>query len=517
MALGTALSRGTGLARTVALAWVLGVGIVSDAYNTANTAPNMIFVLVAGGALSSALVPILVQQDEPSERAEVASALFGAVIAVAAVVTVAVVLLAPSIMRVLTAGAAARPGYGDYLALTSTWLRMFAPQIFFYAVSVYAVGVMTARRRLALGAFAPVATNLVTIAVALAFGAALRSVPSTPAAVDDGARMMAGLGTTFAVGIMAGLQLWGARRCEPGLTVRFRPRHPAVRRLAQVGGWVLVYVLVNQIGLAVVISVANRVAGGVTSYQWAFMIMQLPYAIVAVSLLSASIAGIAKGSTTDPDVSALVARPGRATLVLLLPASVGLAFLAQPLAVIVVGPDDSNLVAVALAGFALSLVPFSIFQILTRTSYAVGRTRSPALVNIGVNLVNVAFVVVGASLADSPRQVVAALAVGHALSYVAGCLLLHTDLRSSGVLQRRVFTLGLSRIVAASTLLALALAAVPDQVLHVGSRWSAVLVVVATGAVGSALYLATARMFGVQAAGLDRLVIPGRRAPRPTG
>ena len=517
MALGTALSRGTGLARTVALAWVLGVGIVSDAYNTANTAPNMIFVLVAGGALSSALVPILVQQDEPSERAEVASALFGAVIAVAAVVTVAVVLLAPSIMRVLTAGAAARPGYGDYLALTSAWLRMFAPQIFFYAVSVYAVGVMTARRRLALGAFAPVATNLVVIAVALAFGASLRSVPSNPAAVDDGARMLAGLGTTLAVGIMAALQLWGAHRCEPGFTVRFRPRHPAVRRLAEVGGWVLVYVLVNQIGLAVVISVANRVTGGVTSYQWAFMIMQLPYAIVAVSLLSASIAGIAKGSTTDTDVSALVARPGRATLVLLLPASVGLAFLAQPLAVIVVGPDDSNLVAVALAGFALSLVPFSIFQILTRTSYAVGRTRSPALVNIGVNLVNVAFVVVGASLADSPRQVVAALAVGHALSYVAGCLLLHTDLRSSGVLQRRVFTLGLSRVVAASTVLALALAAVPDQVLHGGSRWSAVLVVVATGAVGSALYLATARMFGVQAAGLDRLAIPGRRAPRPTG
>lgn len=497
MAIGTAMSRGTGLLRTIALAWVLGVGVVSDAYNTANTAPNMIFALVAGGALSSALVPLLIRETDPAARAETASAILGAVVVVGLVATGVVVLCAPWIMRALTAGASSRPGYEDYLDLSSSWLRMFAPQILLYALSVFAVGVMTARRRLTLGATAPVATNLVTIVVALWFGALTVRAESGPDTVGGNARLLAGWGTTAAVAAMVGLQLWGAARCEPGLTMRFRPHHPSVRRLGRLGSWVVVYVLVNQVGLAFVIAIANRVAGGVTSYQWAFMVMQLPYAIVAVSLLSASLPAIAQRAVTGSDVSAEVSRPAQATLALLVPSAVGLALLAGPLAVIVVGPGDSELVAVALAGFAFSLVPFSIFQILTRTSYALGRTRTPAMVNVGVNVVNVVGVLAVAAMVTSASHIVAGLALSHALSYVVGGLVLASRLRSTGALRGRVFTRGLSRVVVAAAAVAAALITVPDTVLQVGSRAEAVVVTLGLGGAGAAIYFAMLRAMGL--------------------
>src|SRR3546814_3580415 len=72
-------------------------------------------------------------------------------------------------MQVFTAGAGGRMGYETFGSLGTSWLRMFAPQVALYAVSVMAVAIMTARRHLALGAVAPVATNALTIAAALGF------------------------------------------------------------------------------------------------------------------------------------------------------------------------------------------------------------------------------------------------------------------------------------------------------------------------------------------------------------
>ena len=64
MAVGTALSRLTGLGRVVALAFALGVteSRVADSYNIANTLPNVLFELVLGGVLSSVFIPVLVAE-----------------------------------------------------------------------------------------------------------------------------------------------------------------------------------------------------------------------------------------------------------------------------------------------------------------------------------------------------------------------------------------------------------------------------------------------------------------------
>ena len=437
MALGTTASRVTGLLRTVVLASALGVTALGDAYNTANTVPNMVFQLVAGGLLSAALVPMLVQAADERERATVASIALTAVVAVAAAVALLLALFARPVIEVLTVGSRGRPGHELLVEQGTTWLRIFAPQVAFYAMSVAAVGIMTARRRLGLGASAPVLANLITIAGAVAF-IAMTSGRATLGTVDPAATAVLGWSTTAGVAAMALVQLWGARRIEPDLHARFDLQHSVVQRLVGLGRWVFLYVAVNQIGLAVVISLTSTVHGGVSAYQWAFVLMQFPYAVVAVSIYSSAYPRFALAAVRSPEeVAGPVMAASRRANVLLLPAAAGLALIAQPVAVALVGPLGAGLVAAALIGFAVSLLPFSLFQLLTRTSYAFSDTRTPALVNIGVNAVNIAVDVLVVIFVPDDRARLAGLALGYAASYVAGCVLLGGRLGKAGAFRWR--------------------------------------------------------------------------------
>lgn len=430
MAVATAMSRGTGFVRTLALAWALGVSSLADAYNLANTAPNMLFQLAAGGVLSSAVVPLLSQSDNNEARRENANVLFGAVVVVGLVASLTLAVAAPAVLGLLTAGADRR-SRGAVSHVGTQWLILFAPQVLAYAVSVLCVGVLTSRRRLFVGALAPVLTNLLTIAGVVAFALTGGRRPAVDAVRSVQVAWLGSL-TTAGVVVMAVAQLLAARRAEPGLRPRFAFRHPAIRHALGMAPWIVVYVVANQIGLAVVVALAATTAGGVTAYQWAFTVMQLPYALIAVSIVTAAFPRLAQVATEGAAATAVaVNRSLRRLLRVLLPAAAALAGVAPTIATAVVGPDGAALVAGGLIGFAVSLVPFSTFQLLTRASYTFRDARSPALVNLPVNVVNVAFDVAVVMLVDSPPVRVAGLAVGHAASYVVGCALLSRRLRTA--------------------------------------------------------------------------------------
>ena len=495
----------------MALAWAVGVTAVSDAYNTANTAPMMIFTLVAGGALSAAVVPLLARAGD---RREAASVLLGAAALFAVVASAVVAAAAPWIVRVLTLGARDRQGYEAYADLAVTWLRMFAPQVGLYAISVLAVAIMTSRHRLALGATAPVATNMLTIAAAAAYVAAVDGRLLPPADVEELPRQLLGWGTTAAVATMAAIQLWGAFRTEHGLRVSVRLRHPAVTRLVRLGGWVLVYVIVNQIGLAAVIAIANAVVGGITAYQWGFMVMQLPYAIVAVSLLSAALPDIAAAA----DVTAArvaVARPARTTLVWLAPAAVGLLTLARPLATVVVGSASAPLVAAAITGFSISLIPFSLFQLFTRTSYALDDARSPALVNVAVNAVNVVGAVLVVAASASPRARLIGLAAAHGASYSVGCLLLGRRLERRGILDLRGLANHGAKILPATMLVGVGLALAIPWSRDLASRASAAAGVAVAAGAAALIYSLLARRLALPLTMTEDPARPPRPPPHP--
>lgn len=486
MAAGTVASRATGLARTVALAWALGVGTASDAYNIANTAPNMLFTLVAGGTLTSALVPMLARAKTDEERSERASVVLGTVAAWSVGASILLIVFAPVLMHVLTAGAGGSRG-GDLSALGVRWLRMFGPQVAFYAIGVAATSVMAAHRRLTLGAFASTITNVLTIAACAWFVALAGRRPDATSIPRSGVAVL-GLGTTAGVAAMALLQLAGARRAQPGLRITPRVRHPAVTELRRLGGWMIVYVGVNQVAYAAVVAMASSVDGGVTAYQWAFMLMQVPYAVVAVSIFSSAYPELSRAVEDAEAVRTLVRAVSARTAALLLPAAAGVAITAGSLATALVGSADASLVAAALRGFAMSLVPFAMFQLLTRTSYARGDTKTPALVNLAVNAAMVfADVAVLVSL-RGPTERLAGLAIGHSISYFVGCAALGRSLRRDGRLPRWSEMARDVRAPAVATVgVAVVLLLLPD---FGSGRMQAVETIGAVGVLGVALYTA---------------------------
>lgn len=499
MAAGTALSRVTGLLRTASLAAALGVTGLSDAYNASTTLSVMLFVLVTGGTLSAVLVPILAREDDPEARRRSAETVGGLVLLVTGAMTLLALVGAPVFARIFALGLRGDPSYDDFVSVTTTWLVLAAPQVLFWGISVYAVAVLNAHGRLALAGFAPVATNLVTIAAVWAY--VVSGAPDPPALAEVGTvpLLVLGLGTTLGVAAMAVPQLVGATRVLPGLRLRPRLRRgdPTTREVVRLGRWTLLYVAANQVGLAVVLVLAKSVEGGVTAYQWAFAIMQLPFAIVAVSLFSAIFPRLARTAGSDDARFADTVSGGlRLSALLMVPAAAGMAVLAEPLADVLLGygaarGSGAAFVATVLRVFAFALVPFTVFQLLTRSFYALSDARRPALVNLAVNGVNIVAAVVAFAAVDRPRDRLAGLVVAYALSYVTGCLLLGAQLRRlrPGSFARggRAFGTAAGAAAAMATAVALGLSAWPEPSGSVAVAVRTVTMV----ALGGVVYLGT--------------------------
>jgi len=185
MAVGTTLSRATGLARTAAMAIALGVSEsrLADSYNIANTLPNIIYELVLGGVLSSVFIPVLVEELRTRVRAEAwrsVSALVTSALAVLVAMTVATVLLAPLIIDVFSGRVPGAEGREQH-ALATFFLQLFAPQIALYGFAAIADGLLNAHGKFALPAFAPIVNNVVVITTFLVFAALTTGVRRTRA------------------------------------------------------------------------------------------------------------------------------------------------------------------------------------------------------------------------------------------------------------------------------------------------------------------------------------------------
>jgi putative peptidoglycan lipid II flippase len=447
MAVGTLLSRLTGFVRTAALVTVLGTTRLGDAFNTANTVPNMLLVLVTGGTLSSVLIPMLARETDPEQRRQRAEAIGGLVILGTGLATLLMFLGSPLIARFFALGLQGSANYDSYVFVTTQWLALFSPQILFYGVSVYAVAVLNAHGRLALAGFAPVLTNVVAIGAVVAYVVAggpsgFGTDGQEPAlhALGTLPLVVIGLGTTLSIAAMALPQLLGARRVLPGLRLRPRVRRndPATGQLWRLGRWTLGYVAANQVGLAIIIALANDVPGGVVAYQVAFAIMQLPFGIIAVSLFSAIYPRLSRNALLEDEAFAhSVAGGFRLTATLLVPAAVGLFVLAEPVTNLLISygaaaGDGAQFISDVVRIFALALLPFTVFQLLTRSYYALTDTKTPMYANIIVNGVNIVFALLAAVVLDDPVVRIQGLVGSYALSYVVGCVVL-----GIGIVRRR--------------------------------------------------------------------------------
>ena len=518
MTFGTVLSRVTGLARLAAIAAALGVAEsrLPDAYNLANTAPNIIYELVLGGILTSVFVPVFVEllEKEGRERAwEVGSALINISMVVLVAITALGVLAAPLIARFYTLTVEGDQAIMQQRVLTFL-LRLFLPQIIFYGLAAITAGLLNAHKRFGAPMYTPVLNNLAVIAVFVAFHQAYQEDVSLQG-VTDRQLWIIGLGTTGGVALMAIAQLPFLR----GLG-RYRPtfslQHPSVRKLARLSVFVIGYVVANQIGYLIVQVLANDEQGGYSAYISAFTFFLLPHGLFAVSLITALLPGMSQHAVNERwDAFRERLSIGiRATILLIVPAAVGYFILSDRIVRLllergVFSETSTELVSGVLRFFVLGLVSFSLFQLFLRAFYAMQDTKTPFLINCAAVGVNTAI-----NLPMYAWLGVRGLAAGHAVAYTAGAAM------QVRVLGRRIGGLDGARVRNSAT--RMLAAGIGMGVLTwlsaegLAAWWGSdslqqqVIGLVVPVGVGLASYLALARLFGVSELALVKGIVTRR-------
>lgn len=386
MASGTALSRLSGFARVLAVAWVLGQGRLADAYNQANTIPNAIYELILGGVLSATLLPVLMQSltakgatsDDDDTVPAVAS--FLTVLLVAA--TVLFWLAAPLIIKLFLLDASG-PQVGAERALATTWLRLFTPQLLFMGLITLTTALLNARRRFGSVAFSPVLANLVTIGALVVADRMVRPSSLAGYRADASAVAVVGIGTTAGYLVQLLAQFLPLVKAGVPLRPRWAPTNPALRRIGRLSGWTMAAVATNQISYTLVAVLANNKRGDFSAFSYAYAFMLLPYAVVGASIAYAVAPDLAElWSRGDKGVfGQRLSLAVRATLLLLLPGGVGYALVAHPTVVIALAHGHLSRSSAELTGsllviFALGLPGFSTYLLLMRAFQSKQDTRS---------------------------------------------------------------------------------------------------------------------------------------------
>lgn len=397
----TILSRILGLGRTLVFSQSIGAGCLGTAYATANQVPSLIYELAIGGALTSAMVPVLAR---PAERAtadggdpeatrhveRITSALLTWSVIILVPLTVIIAVAAGPVASLLNpVNPNARCDHPQMITDTAHLLVMFAPQVFLYGVSVVLFGLLQAYRRFTGPALAPVAANIVLIGTYLAFIPADggRGFLATP----DAVMILLGLGTTMniaALVLIPGVPAWRLRlRLRPAL--RFPP---GVARLA--GGLVIVGLiefLAQDILNVVVIAVANGHGdtGALVLSTYTMQVFNAMYGVLAVSIVTAAYPVL-----SSRDAAAFDRVSATSTRAVLLVSWLGTAVIgaiAVPAAHVLAhgGAQVPQLVwAFALA--APGVAGMGVIQNLSRVMFLLGRLRMAAFALAGVSVVALA-------------------------------------------------------------------------------------------------------------------------------
>jgi putative peptidoglycan lipid II flippase len=453
---GTLLSRLTGAIRTIVLA-AFGLEAVTDAYTQANTTPNMIFELVAGGVLSATLIPLFAQlfrrnTKRAQDGIDAIVSLLGVVVVAASVF---LALGAPLILRLTIRGAE----NADKRHLAEQLLPMFAPQVAIYGFVAIATALLNVRRRFFAPMIAPVLNNLLVIGVLLWVRRLLHRGTGvsdlTRLANDPSTRLLLGFGTTAGV-LAMGLALIPALR-KSGVRLRWRwePRHPAIREIIRISGWTLGYVACNQFALFVIQRLANRKDGDYTAYTLAYQTyFLLPHGLFAVSIATALQPRLSDAFLERKRglFRSTLSRGITTQLAIMIPSAVGYLVLAKPIITVLafgrLGPTGVNRLASTLQAFVVGLPAFSVFLLLMNACKAMRDTKLAFWVNGLETLANIGLAVLFASLGYGVRG----LAYAYGLAYCLGVVLAFVAVsrRTKGLHVRSV-TETTARIVAAST------------------------------------------------------------------
>lgn len=434
MAAGTMVSRVLGFVRVALLAYLIGNGTrQADMYDIASTIPTNLYILFAGGALNTVLVPQLVRAakndddggDAYTNRIMTA---FGLIVAFLAVVCTAA---APIIVGHIYASPAWRePEMAAHLESMLLLGYLFLPQIFLYGVFFLLGQILNARDHFGPMMWAPVVNNIVQIGV---LGVYLSlygtSDGSRPFTVEQA--VLLGGGATFGIACQTIVMVVCLVRAGYRYRPRFDLRGTGLGHTFSLAKWTLGFVLINQLAFVVIarLGTAATVAGpgaGIAAYNKAYLLFLLPHSLFTVSVTTAMLPSASR-LAADGDMHGVARetmRTMRLVAAVLVPFAVAFLALGDPLTQLMfgngAGARDAAFVGWTLRAFALGLVPFTLQYVCLRAFYALENTR----VTFWLQLV-IATVQVGVALGlvlpfHASAWVSPALAAAFASAYLVG-------------------------------------------------------------------------------------------------
>ncbi len=527
MAAGTVVSRLSGFVRTAMLGAALGAALHADIFNIANTVPNMLYILLAGGVFNAVLVPQLVRamKHDPDRGDAYTNRIITLAGIFLAGVTAVLVLGAPWLMRIFLAPEYFTPELAAQRESVIVFARYCLPQVFFYGMFVLVGQVLNSRGRFGPMMWAPIANNVVSVLVIglylVVYGAAQGD--QLCGAFTPGQELLLGLGSTLGIVAQFAVLLPYLRAAGFTYRPRFDFRGTGLGHTLRLGTWTVLFVIVNQIAYTVVVRLASggtaQTAGGAcatgssqgtgyTIYSMAYLLVMVPHSVVTVSLATAMLPRLSSHAAGADlrGVADNVASTLRSSFALLIPFAVLLPVIALDVSNVVFGygaatPSVPDL-AVSLALFSPGLVFFTVHYLMLRGFYALERNRMVFWVQCVIAAVNIVAAVVLTRMAD-PAHTAPGLVIAFGASYVVGAVGSYT------LLGRLVGGLGTARLVrflvrlaiAAGIATALAWAAkygVEQLWLPSATKVQAIVMLAGTTAIDVTVFLALSRAMRIR-------------------
>lgn len=428
MGAAAALSRVVGGGRVLVIAAVLGTTYLGNAFQSSNTVSNILFELLAAGALSAVLVPTFVGHldsgDQPGAE-RLASELLGVALVVLGAVSIIGMVVAPWLADLLTVAVEDPTIARQQSDLTAFLLWFFIPQVVLYGLGAIATAVLHARRSFVVPAMAPIGNTVVMVAFLFAF----RVVAGPGAGLDLTLteKVLLGLGGTLGVVAFVAAPTIAVWRSGFRLVPRLSRTHEGLGPLLRLSGWASVQHGFAALLYGAAIIAGAAVEGGVVAYQVGWFLFLAPYGIIAQPIHTTILPELVNehGAGDSAAFGASLRWAADSMTVLLVPLSALCVALAVPAMSVLAfgqasGEQSVDLLAAALAALGLGLLPYGMFFLLARAFYVLGDSRRPAMWGAAAALVGVVIMLVAGATTSSATTVLA-LGLAHTCSYLLGC------------------------------------------------------------------------------------------------
>ena len=415
VAAGNVLSSILGLVREIVKSDLFGASGFVSAYNVAAYVPSMLFDLLMGGLVNSALVPMFSEYAARKDRAELwrlLSLLLSVAVVFLSIAILVLELFAPQVARLMAGG------FDEaLLKVTADLLRITVPSVLFLSLSAIVSGVLYALKRFAYPAFAAPLYNLATIIVAVLLASRLG---------------IAAMALGLLVGSIAQLvfQLPGLR----GATLRwhFDLHDPALRRLLKLYTPVLAGIIIGQIAIILSYKLASRTSQvGIALMDYPTRLIQFPLGLIVSAVSIAILPSLSRSAAQNSmrDFRATLAQGLRLVLVLIIPSTVGLYVLGYNIVGLLYEhgaftPADTQAVTLMLWLYLVGLIFAGVDQPLVFAFYARKDTLTPAIVGLICNVgIYLAVALIPPALSGRPLRITD-LAIANSVQWMSHALIM---------------------------------------------------------------------------------------------